>query len=143
MARRRYDEHTKLRIIAAADLSSITAASETSGVAGSTIRRWLDDPKYAEVRAKTREDLADEFKAIAHLGLAVLRQRLEAGEIETRDLVPVVGVAVDKSQLLTGAATSRSESRALTDDLSDTEKQRLRDWIDRVSPTLTAPGTPV
>lgn len=47
-----------------------------------------------------------------------------------RDYSISAAILLDKYRLEVGEATARSETRALTDGLGDTEKQRLRDWID-------------
>ena len=46
-----------------------------------------------------------------------------------RDKALALATLVDRYALLNGEATARTETKALTDDLSDDEKQRLRQWI--------------
>ncbi len=106
------------------------AASDQLGIPESTIRLWMDRPEYAELRTKTREELAEGFKALAHLAMTQLIAQAQAGLIEPRDLTILLGVATDKHLLMSGEAISRTETRTWTDSLDDTEKQRLRDWID-------------
>ena len=57
-----------------------------------------------------------------------IRSRID--EFEPRDLSVLWGILTDKAQLLSGAATSRTETRALTDSLADHEKEALADAID-------------
>jgi hypothetical protein len=69
---------------------------------------------------------------LAHLAASKLAKAIIAGEVEARDLIVALGVSTDKAQLLSGAATSRTENRTLTDGLNDHEKQQLRDALDRL-----------
>jgi hypothetical protein len=82
------------------------------------------------LRHKTRVEMAEDATRLAHLAYAALSRKIMAGEIEGRDLVMAYGVATDKSQLLSGAATERTEHRDLTANLSDHEKDALTDAID-------------
>lgn len=121
MVRRRYDQRTKLRAVALADVSTVAAAAVQLGIPESNVRDWVKHPRYAELRAKTREDLAEEFRVLAHAAVALLVHRIESGDIDSRDLIPAMGVATEKSLLLTGSATSRSETRDITGSISDAD----------------------
>jgi hypothetical protein len=128
--RRRYTKRTRVTTVMAAEMTSIPAAAESSGIPENTIRYWMDTPEMVELRAKTREDLADESKALAHKALGEIQRRL--GEFEPRDLTVLYGVLTDKSQLLSGHATGRTEHRDLTGGLEDHEKEALRALLDDV-----------
>lgn len=128
MTRRRYTKAEKATVVIAAEMSTAAAASQASGVPESTVRYWLDNPKYAELRVKTREEAAAGFSVLVHMA----QERLTAlvPTMEPRDLTILLGVAAEKAQLFGGGPTSRTETRTLADDLDDDEKRRLRDWID-------------
>ena len=128
--RRRYTKAEKATAIIAAEVSSIPAAAAAVGVPESTLRYWMDNPKFAELRAKTREDAAEGFRVLMHAAQARLFDLVAT--MEPRDLTILLGVSADKSQLLSGEATSRSESRALTEGLSDHEREQLAAAIDQV-----------
>lgn len=130
--RRRYTKRQKVVAITAAMASSVTAASEQLKIPATTIDYWMDRPEFVKLREKTREDLANEMKMLAHLAAKALSDKIEAGEVEPRDLVVALGIVTDKAQLLSGAATARTETRALSDGLDDHEKQQLRDALDRL-----------
>lgn len=130
MTKRRYTQREKVAVVTAAAASSVLAAAEESGVPESTVRYWLDKPEFAEIRDKTREELGAEFKVVAHKALARLIDLIPT--MEPRDLSILAGLAVDKSQLLSGEATSRSEHRDITDTFDDEERAKLRDAIDRI-----------
>ena len=110
----------KERAVLLADaLNSADEAGKRLGVAGRSIRRWRDDPELAALVLKTREETADDVKVAMILTWELLIERLKAGEIDTRDLIVLGGVAFDKFQLATGGATARSELRDITGSLSD------------------------
>lgn len=126
-----YTRKQRATAVATADaLNSTEAAAERLGIPGRTIRRWQADPEMAEYVQKTRDELADDIRAAAALAWSSLVARIRSGDIETRDLIIAAGVAIDKAQLLSGGATARTETRALTEGLDDHEKRALRDAID-------------
>lgn len=129
--RRRYTKSQKAEAVAEAERSSMTAASERTGIPVTTIDYWMDKPEFAELRSKTREQIAEGSMVLANLAQSELSRKVKAGEVEPRDLAVIYGIAIDKAQLLSGAATSRTETKSLTDGLDDHERQTLRDVIDR------------
>lgn len=124
---RRYTKRQKATVVIAAEMTTAAAASETSGVPESTVRYWMDSPEFVELRAKTREDLAAESKALAHKTLEAIQRRLP--EFEPRDLTILYGVLTDKAQLLAGEATARLEHRELLEAFDDHEKGAVADWL--------------
>ena len=138
MTRRRYTKAEKATAVIAAELVNATAASEQTGVPMRTLRYWLDDPRYADLRQKTREEAAAGFSVLVHMAQARLTELVP--EMEPRDLTILLGVAAEKAQLFGGGPTSRTETRTLSDDFDDDEKQRLRDWIDALPTTDSVPA---
>lgn len=118
---RRYTKATKAAAIVAAEASSVLAASEQTGIPESTIRYWMDDPKFAQLRENAREHIAEEAMVVARMGWQKLAVAIARGEIEARDLVMAVGMATDKAILLSGGATARTETRDITGTISDAE----------------------
>lgn len=127
--RRRYTKRQKATAVIAAEMSTAAAAAIATGIPENTIRYWLDDPRFVELRTKTRDDLAEGFSVLAHKAQAQLETLIPT--MEARDLTILLGVATDKSQLLSGGATGRTETRSLDDGLADHERKALRDAIDR------------
>ena len=121
MPRRRYTRTEKVAAVLAADASSVTAAAEATGVPRKTIAYWLDRPEFADLRQNAREGMADEALYVARLAWQKLGQAIADGLLEPRDLVIATGMATDKSQLLNGGATARSENRDITGTISDAE----------------------
>lgn len=114
---RKYDKRTKLAAVMAADMVGVVQAEKQSGIPESTIRYWMDQPWFAEIRAKTREDLADEIKTVAHLAWQRTAEALRAGTMEPRDVLFAAEKATTLNLLMAGEATGRIENVNLTDDL--------------------------
>jgi len=119
MAKRQYTRRTKLATIVTAELTNPAATANATGIPESTIRYWMDDPSFAEFRAKTRDDMVDATALLAHRILGRISATLD--QFEPRDLTILFGVMVDKAQLLSGGATSRLESRDISGTLSDAD----------------------
>lgn len=126
--RRRYTKRQKVTAVIAAEMTSTRAAADSMGVNESTIRYWMDDPSFAQYRAKTREDLAEGALGLANETLSVIRAKLAT--FEPRDLTVLLGVLTDKAQLLTGHATARTETRDITDTMTPEAVDALADEID-------------
>lgn len=119
--RRRYTKVEKIAAVLAADASSTLAAAEANGIPRKTLAYWLDRPEFADLRHNAREGMAEDALMVARLAWKKLGQAIAAGELDARDLVIATGMATDKSQLLNGGATNRTEARDLTGTISDAE----------------------
>ena len=119
--RRRYTKRTKLATVMAAEMSGLTATAEATGIPKSTVKYWMDDPAFAQVRTKTRDDLADEIKVVAHLAWRRIAEALRSGEMEPRDATFAAEKATSLQLLLTGGATARTETRDISGTLSDAD----------------------
>ncbi len=117
MPGRRYTKREKVTAVIAAEMTSAKAAERATGVPHQTILRWRDDPTMRIYLDKTRDELADDAKGLAGLAAEQIRRRI--GEFEPRDLVMLYGVGTDKNLLLSGDATSRTETRDITGSLPD------------------------
>ena len=107
----------------------------------STLRRWREAPEMVLLRAEKREDVAADVWAGFQKGV----HRIVALMDTTEDMSKVAvatGILYDKFALMTGGPTSRSETRSVTDDLGDDEKQRLRNWIDALPADRVPEGNP-
>jgi hypothetical protein len=124
--KRRYTAKQKLATVMAAEMTSMTEASETSGIPLSTVKYWVDSPEFADIRAKTREDLAEGVGVVAHLAWSYVAKALRSGEMEPRDAIFAAEKATSLQILMTGGATARTETRDITGSLDDTD---VRDAI--------------
>lgn len=126
--RRRYTKRQKAAAVVTAEMSSTLAAAEALGIPESSIRYWLDDPQFANLRTKTREETAEGFGVLVHMAQGRLLELIPT--MDARDLTILLGVATEKGQLLSGQATGRTETKTLTDGLADHEREALRRVID-------------
>ena len=124
MARRRYTQQQKLEAVASAEVNGIPATAESQGIPETTIRYWLDKPEFVELRAKTRDEMRDGFKVLVHRVQEALMGRVS--EMEPRDLTILLGVATDKTLLMSGDPTTRNETRNLASGLDDHERAALK-----------------
>lgn len=124
--RRRYTKRTKAGAVTKALASSAQAASEATGIPRRTIGYWMDSPEFAELRQKTREDMAEEASVLAHKTLEKIKDKLD--QFEPKDLAVLFGILTDKGQLLSGGPTSRSEV-SVTEGWDDHERMLLKDAI--------------
>ena len=124
---RRYTKAEKAAAVIEAEASSTEAASEKLGIPRRTIGYWMDRPEFADLRHKTQEERADQFRVLAQL--AVDRLVTLIPSMKAHDLIILAGVATEKGQLLGGQATARTENVSITDGLDDHEKSALRDAI--------------
>ena len=131
--RRRYTKREKVAAVLAADASSTLAAAEATGIPESTLRYWLDRPEFANLRDNAREGIAEDALMVARLAWKKLGQAIADGTLEPRDLVIATGMATDKSQLLNGGATARTEARDLTGTLSDGDVRDLIRTADEIA----------
>ena len=129
--RRRYSRKTKVSAVIAAEMSSVLATAEATGIPLTTIEYWVDQPQFGILRQKTREDLAEGSILLAKLAQTELQRKVQSGEVEPRDLAVIYGIAIDKGQLLTGEATQRTENRDLTAGLTDHEQEAMADLLKR------------
>jgi hypothetical protein len=117
----KYGDEARATAITLAQAKGTKTASAETGIPERTIGDWLSDPRYAELRAKTRDDIAEQSKVIAQLAGGEIASRIRAGGFKDTALVMAFGVAIDKLQLLSGEATARTEVRDLGRELSDEE----------------------
>lgn len=129
MPRRRYTKKEKLAAVLAAELSGVTEAAKQTGIPKTTLHYWTEQPEFVQFRTRTREDLADEVRVVAHLAWKRIAQSLISGEMEPRDAIFAAEKSSSLMQLLTGEATSRTETRNLADDLDDHETEVLGELI--------------
>ena len=121
----------KLHAVLTADrLGSAERAADELGLVPRSVQRWMHDPELSRIVAQTREESADAVRAVAALSWAQLAQRVADGKMDDRDLIILAGVAIDKAQLLAGEATSRHETRDVTETLKPEEAAKLANDID-------------
>lgn len=108
--RRRYTRKQKAEAVAEIERTSLTATSERRKVPLTTLKYWYDHPDFADIRSKTREELANGSVVMALIAQGELVRRIRSGEISDQALVAAYGVGIDKGELLSGRATERTET---------------------------------
>lgn len=129
MPRRRYTHQDRANAVVQAEVNGAERAAEDTGIPRTTILYWLDQPGFVELRQKTREEKRDGYRVL----IAKAQQRLAelVPSMEPKDLINLMGVSQDKDLLLSGDATSRSETRDTTHDIDPDTRKRITDWLDR------------
>lgn len=112
--RRRYTTRTRAKAVGIAVVDGVTAAAEQTGIPRKTIEYWIDKPEFAELRQKSRGEVADQFWAAIQVGLKEVAEGLK-GDAPLRDKSVALGILWDKHALMTGDVTGRTESRELND----------------------------
>lgn len=125
VTRTRYSDEQKREAL---DLFLEHGASEAgrrTGIPAGTIAAWasrsgITGPPTPEVEhalavnaatmAERKQALARDLQSLAAKAAAKLAERIERDEVTAKDLVGALTAAVDRMQLLTGAATERVET---------------------------------
>ena len=106
----------------------------------STLHSWRAQPEFARLRTEKREDVAADMWAAFQKGVRRMSELMDTAEDLTKVAI-ASGVIYDKLALMSGAATSRTETRSLADDYSDQEKEKLRNWIDSLPAADLVPAS--
>ncbi len=120
--RRTYTKSVKAKAVGLAIVKGTMKAAEELDIPAQTVSGWRHLPEYAdmvgELRTKSRDALADELWSVIQVGVREVAKGI-VGDAPLRDKATALGILYDKHALLTGSATSRSESRDITGSLSD------------------------
>ena len=124
------------------EVIGIRPAARKMGIAESTLRGWRDKPEYAQLRAETKDAVAEDIWAGFQVGLHRIVELIPT-EKDLKAVAVATGVLFDKHALLTGGATNRSESRDITGSISDGElSAAIREAERLTGESRTAPETP-
>jgi transposase-like protein len=137
--RRIYTDAEKLQAVMAAEVLGAAAVRKSQGIPKRTLNQWRTLPKYQKHTEKSLDDIADGFKVIMAMAQEALISQIP--NMGGRDLTILLGVSTDKHQLLTGKATNRTESRALTGMTDADVRDALRE-ADRITTSGRAPSAP-
>lgn len=128
-AHRTYTKRQKAVAVIAAEMTTQSAAAKKTKIPLTTLHEWLDKPEFVELRKNAREGLQEEVTIAARMTWRELTKRVAA--MEDRELVSLAGVAADKMLLMSGQATSRTETKDITETLTDHEREQLRHVIEQ------------
>ena len=145
-SRRRYTAKQKAELVALAAVEGVTEASRISEVPKTTIQYWTEQPEFAQLRTTAREKVEEAFNVAIQVGLRALMSNWQQASL--KDQAYALGVIYDRHALMTGSATSRTESRELNDLPDSTYVEAIREFeaITRAgspSPSVPAEDEPV
>ena len=119
--KRTYGENEKAVAVGRALAVGATKAGKELGIPRRTIDQWKSSPAFAEMRQRVREDVADEMWAAVQIAVSEVIDSLQSPRTPLRDKAQALGILYDRYALLTGSATSRAETRDITESLSDAD----------------------
>ena len=118
--RRRYTAKQKAEAVGIALADGVTRAAEVTGIPKQTIDYWQSKPEFGPLRTTARETVAEQFWVGIQVGLREVIKGIE-GDAPLKEKADALRVLADRFALLTGSATSRTESRDITGTISDGE----------------------
>jgi hypothetical protein len=130
--RRRYTAKQRAAAVGIATVEGVTEAERQTGIPKTTIQYWGDKPEFAHLRTTARDKVADEFWIGIQIGLKAVVAGFD-GDASVKDKAMALGTIYDRHALLTGMATSRSESRDLTGTMPDADLIAAVDEADAIT----------
>ena len=127
--RRRYTKTDRAKALGIAVVKGQRAAADETGVPLGTLHSWWERPEYQHLRTTTREDVIEQFRTAMQVGIEEVEKGLRS-DAPLRDKAVAVSMLAEKFALFSGQATSRAETRDITGDLADDERERLAASID-------------
>ena len=118
--RRRYTAKDRATAVGIAVVEGVTEAERQTGIPKQTIDYWQSKPEFGQLRTTARDVVADQFWVGIQIGLREVVKGLES-DAPLKDKHAALGTIYDRHALMTGLATSRSESRDLTGTMPDAD----------------------
>ena len=103
------------------------AASEATGIPESTVRSWMDTEEFAQLRKRTKEQVADEWWAIVQEGMRRVRELLP-DSTDVQKTATATAIIADKMLLIRGEPTSIAHLN-LAEGMDDHERELLSSAI--------------
>ena len=113
-APRRYTAKQRAKAVGVAMVDGVTAAERVTGIPKTTIQDWTKRPEYVQLRTTARETVAEGMWVGIQIGVRELTAGL-TGDAPLHHKASAFQALADRYALLTGGATSRTESRELND----------------------------
>lgn len=107
------------------------------GIPESSIRVWQHSEEFARLRARKREEVQEEVWAAFQMGVHRIMELMPQTE-DMNKVAVATGIIYDKLALMTGQATSRTETRELSEALDDHEREALSAIIRDAAEGVTA-----
>lgn len=114
-------------------MEGVTEAERQTGIPKTTIQEWVNRPEFVQLRSEKKEVVGEMMWAGVQIGVKEVVKGLE-GEAKLSEKAIALGVLYDKFALLTGTATSRTES--LTGDIEDADRIKAKEVIRKATREL-------
>jgi hypothetical protein len=131
MRGKRMPNKVRAEAVALALVKGVPDAAKQVGVSQRNIRRWKLDPELSDLVLSAHEELLNTMKAAIWVGMEQIDKGLQSPDEPLKDKASTVFGLIDRHQLLSGAATSRTETVSLTDGLDPHAKRQLRERLAR------------
>jgi transposase-like protein len=130
-SRQRKGPTTKDRLVAvvASEMYGVSEVARAIGTTNTKLRRWRSEEELLPYLLAARSQIIGQVTEVSEKAWAETLKRVISapGDIPTRDLLAIASEATNKMQLMSGQATSRSETRDVTDGIDDAEMQVIVD----------------
>lgn len=111
---RKYTQRTRAKAVGIAIVDGVTAAERVTGIPKTTIQDWTKRPEYVHLRTTARETVIESLWVGIQVGIEEVTAGLR-GEGNVHHKAMALQTLAERYALLTGDATSRTESRDLND----------------------------
>ena len=129
--RRKYTAKQRANAVGIAVVEGVTAAERTTGIPKETVQYWTQKPEFVQLRTTAREVVVEQLWIGIQVGIEELTKGLQSDAPVNHKAAAFEALA-ERYALLNGEATTRTETRTLTDGLDDHEKAALRSVLDDV-----------
>lgn len=119
----------KAEVVGRAEVIGLRPAAREAGIAPSTLESWRKHPDFARLRTEKKAEVAADVWGAFQTGVRRVAELIGTTE-DLSKVAIATGILYDKFALMSGEATSRSESRAVTEGMDDHERAALRALID-------------
>jgi transposase-like protein len=136
--RRRYTAKTRAKAVGIAMVEGVTAAERETGIPKQTIDYWMDKPEFGHLRTTARETVAEGMWVGIQIGVRELSAGL-TGDAPLHHKAAAFQALADRYALLTGGATSRTESRELNDLPDSAYVLAIHEWKRLTEPSGESP----
>ncbi len=128
-AHRRYTKRQKAEVVGVAVVEGVTEAERQTGIPKQTIDYWVHHPEFGHLRTTAREVVVEQFWVGIQVGLKEVVEGLR-GDAPLHHKAEALKTLADRYALLSGEATSRTETRDLTARLDEGQADQLMNDID-------------
>ncbi len=135
--RRSYTKRRQAEVVGLSEVVGVRAAARKAHVPVSTLENWRLREDMAQLRTQKKEDVAADVWAAFQAGVRRIVELIPQTEDMSKVAV-ATGILFDKFALMSGEATSRTESKTLTDGMNDHERETLRHILDGVAVEVEA-----